>query len=206
MKFSKRLQQQRKIKGSTQKVVAEHLGVSKVAVSRWELGHSVPSGEMLKNLAEYLNCSVEWLLNGDTYNDVSMIDFHYDDDPTVSAGNGYMSPNNIVEKMPIPSYIVNQQIHPERLRCRRITGRSMEPVLRHGSVVAINPSVVTIKDGMMYAIQQENLIRVKILIETPEAIIVRSFSHDFEDETYGKNELEVMGQVFWYSSYINDYP
>lgn len=204
MKFSNRLRQQRKIKGLTQKAVSEFVGVSKVAVSRWELGHSIPVGDSLNKLAELLECSSAWLLNGDAYSDVVMVSYY--SEVQASAGNGSMADDEGTEKTPIPKKIIARQTCKDNLCCIKVTGRSMEPVLTNGSVIALNPCVKNIKDGLMYVIRQGDLLRVKILIETPDSIIVRSYNEQFDDEVYPKkdlaNELEVIGQVFWYSSSI----
>ncbi|MCG9660102.1 XRE family transcriptional regulator [Vibrio mediterranei] len=204
MKFSERLKFQRKIKGFTQKDVAEHVGVSKVAVSRWELGHSSPSGNILEDVSRFLDTTSGWLLNGDGFNEVSMIKFY--SNVEASAGNGFMNSNEDSELVPIPKKVIDAQQSKESVCCIRVTGNSMEPVLLNGSIIALNPTAKVIKDGMMYVIRQGDLLRVKILIETPDKLIIRSYNKEFKDEVYTKSEisdLEVIGQVFWYSSHIN---
>lgn len=64
MELKMKLIQLRKKKGITQLELAEHLHVSRQAVSRWEVGASIPSIDNLKLLAETYNVSVEYLLNG----------------------------------------------------------------------------------------------------------------------------------------------
>ncbi|ALR95787.1 S24 family peptidase [Vibrio alginolyticus] len=204
MKFSDRLKQQRKLKGITQKAIATLVGVSNVAVSRWELGHSIPAGEALSKLADILECSSEWLLNGNQFDEVAMVDFF--SDISAAAGNGNYNYHEVSEKTPIPKWIVDQQPCSNKVCCIRVTGNSMEPVLKNGSIIALNPCMKTIKDGMMYVIRQDDLLRVKILIETPDSLIVRSYNRDFSDEIYpksGENNVEIIGQVFWHSSYIH---
>ncbi|KIF51582.1 XRE family transcriptional regulator [Vibrio owensii] len=205
MRFSDRLKQERKLKGLTQKAIADFIGVSKVAVSRWELGHSTPSGKVLEQLANILECSSEWLLSGNQFDEVSMIGFYTE--VKAAAGNRAYNHHESSEKMPIPKWIVEQQPCKEQVCCIRVTGNSMEPVLKNGSVIALDPCIKTIKDGMMYVIRQGELLRVKILIETPDSLIIRSYNPDFSDEVYPKNtdnsNVEIVGQVFWHSSYIH---
>lgn len=59
------IQQLRKEKGMTQLTLAERLGVTDRAVSRWERGKGFPDVSMLKPLAEALGISVSELLDGE---------------------------------------------------------------------------------------------------------------------------------------------
>ena len=56
--------EQRKIKGMTQKNLADLLHVSYQAVSRWEQGISLPSVDMVYDIAKTLETTVDFLLNG----------------------------------------------------------------------------------------------------------------------------------------------
>ena len=206
MKFLDRLKERRKIAGLTQKEVAHFIGFSKMAVSRWEQGHSIPNGKPLAELAKLLNCTPEYLLNG--YSDqkcsgVVMVDFY--NSVSASAGNGYMNDDGDVIQIPISKSVIDKQSNQKSVCCIRVSGNSMEPVLGNGSIIALNPYKKIINDGMMYVIRQSDLLRVKILIETPNEIIIRSYNKEFDDEIYKKDSLddfEVIGQVFWYSSCI----
>lgn len=50
--FGTQLQKLRKEKGVTQEQIAEHMGVSAQAISKWENG-SYPNGDLLPRLADY---------------------------------------------------------------------------------------------------------------------------------------------------------
>jgi transcriptional regulator with XRE-family HTH domain len=56
------IMQGRKAKGITQEELAQFMGVSKVAVSKWETGQSYPDITYLPQLAAYFNISVDELL------------------------------------------------------------------------------------------------------------------------------------------------
>ncbi|MFV0519360.1 MAG: helix-turn-helix domain-containing protein [Lachnospirales bacterium] len=63
-RFAKFILELRKEKGLTQKQLAEQIGISDKAVSKWERGLSLPDIALLIPLAELLNVSTTELLNG----------------------------------------------------------------------------------------------------------------------------------------------
>lgn len=58
--FSTQLQKLRKAKGVKQEQLAEHLGVSTQAVSKWENG-SYPDGDLLPRIAKFFDVSIDYL-------------------------------------------------------------------------------------------------------------------------------------------------
>ncbi len=65
MEFHEKLQQLRKQKGLTQEELAEHLYVSRTAVSKWESGRGFPNIESLKAIARFFGASLDELLSGE---------------------------------------------------------------------------------------------------------------------------------------------
>ncbi|MDD9146927.1 helix-turn-helix domain-containing protein [Sporolactobacillus sp. KGMB 08714] len=57
-----RIKQLRKEHGLTQAQLAEILNIKKTTISNYETGYSTPSNEMLKNLANVLDASTDYLL------------------------------------------------------------------------------------------------------------------------------------------------
>ena len=64
-KFSDLLYELRKEKGLTQSELAEKLGITNKAVSKWETGEAMPDTAQLLPLAEILGVSVDELLRGE---------------------------------------------------------------------------------------------------------------------------------------------
>ena len=62
MKFNEKLQKLRKEKGMSQEALADELGVSRQAVSKWESGASDPSTANLIALAKLFGTTPEELL------------------------------------------------------------------------------------------------------------------------------------------------
>ncbi len=65
MTMEERIRQSRMALGYSQEYVAEQLGLSRQAVSKWESGKSSPDTKNLIALAELFGCSVQWLLTGE---------------------------------------------------------------------------------------------------------------------------------------------
>ena len=63
MTFSEKLIRLRKREGLSQEALAEMLGVSRQAVSRWEQGTALPDGGKLLSCARHFGVSVDWLLD-----------------------------------------------------------------------------------------------------------------------------------------------
>lgn len=59
-----RIAELRKLKNVSQKDIADAVGVSVFAVSKWETGKTLPTGDNLRKVAEYLGCQPEEILSG----------------------------------------------------------------------------------------------------------------------------------------------
>ena len=63
MSFGENLKNVRKQRGVTQEELAEILGVSRQAISKWELDGGYPETEKLLVISKTLNISIDYLLN-----------------------------------------------------------------------------------------------------------------------------------------------
>lgn len=70
MSFGENLRNVRKKKNITQEDLAETLGVSRQAISKWESNNGYPETEKLLVISEVLNISIDSLLNGSSTLDV----------------------------------------------------------------------------------------------------------------------------------------
>lgn len=68
--ISEVLKNLRKNKGISQEVIAETMGISVQAVSKWENNLSYPDIELLPRISEYYNVSIDYLLTGKTSKNV----------------------------------------------------------------------------------------------------------------------------------------
>lgn len=67
IRIGKYIQVLRKDKGLTQKQLAEKLGITFQAVSKWEVGETLPDSSILLELCEILETNVDLLLHGGSY-------------------------------------------------------------------------------------------------------------------------------------------
>ena len=65
IKIGKYLQELRKEKGLTQEQLAEHVGVARRTVSRWETGSNMPDLDILIELSDFYDVDLRELLNGE---------------------------------------------------------------------------------------------------------------------------------------------
>lgn len=64
MEISRRIQESRKKRGISQEQLAEVLGVSRQAVSKWESGQALPEIDKIIGMSDYFGVSTDWLLRG----------------------------------------------------------------------------------------------------------------------------------------------
>ena len=67
--ISKKIIEKRKQKGMTQNELADALFVSRQAVSKWEMGKSLPSIEVLLEMTELFDVTIDYMLDGSELSD-----------------------------------------------------------------------------------------------------------------------------------------
>ncbi|ASN71490.1 helix-turn-helix domain-containing protein [Pseudomonas sp. FSL R10-0765] len=97
-------------------------------------------------------------------------------------------------------------VEPENVVCITASGNSMEPVIPDGGLAGVDKGRTTVKDGDIFAIIQNNQLRIKILYRLPRGgLRMRSFNRDeHPDEEYPEDEIQtegivILGRIFWYS-------
>ena len=64
MNLADRIQSLRKAKGISQEELAEHVGVSRQAVSKWESGQSTPDLEKIITMSDFFEVTTDYFLKG----------------------------------------------------------------------------------------------------------------------------------------------
>ena len=96
-------------------------------------------------------------------------------------------------------------VEPAQAAVAYVSGSSMEPALMDGSVVGINKQDTQVKDGKIYAIDHDGMLRVKQVFRLPGGgIRLHSINEDeFPDEDYGRGwpeYIRIIGRIFWSST------
>lgn len=124
----------------------------------------------------------------------------------LSAGNGssVVKENTGFKLRFAKSTLKRQGVSAEHAACVVVSGNSMQPVLPDKATVGIDTANTKVKDGEMYAVDHDGLLRVKILYRLPGGgYRLRSYNKDeYPDEDVSgqqADKLKVLGKVFWYS-------
>lgn len=97
-------------------------------------------------------------------------------------------------------------VSPENAACAFVKGNSMEPVMPDGTTVGVNTADTEIRDGEIYAIDHNGMLRVKFLHRKPGGgiRIVSQNATEHQPEEYTAQDvidenIRVIGRVFWWS-------
>lgn len=196
----------------SQRDLADKIGVTSVAVSRWELDYSQPKGKNLLSLSKALKCTPNWLLNGRESTDIEFegikyVLVPYYENVEIAAGCGSFNIEHLeCEQIPIPFYILDKsKVNSNKTLCVKVKGDSMEPALRSGSIIAVDTTKREIDDGELYVVCHGDLLRVKLLYRYPHGIKLRSYNSFYEDEMYENEsvmDIKIIGKVFWASVFF----
>lgn len=218
-----RIQEMRKKKGMTQQELAEKAGVTQGTIFHLESGRNKSSRNIVK-IANALSVSTSWLLYGDKvdkkngnaipsefvlspWDDETIL---YDDEIAVpylkevclSAGHGSEALEDYEgRKLRFSRRLLQQKnINPENVVCLTVHGESMEPVFIDGATVGVNLEDKYIKDGFVYAINNEGLLQIKILRRpSVDKIHIESYNPSYPCEVKDLSRIEILGRIFWYS-------
>ena len=159
------LRELRKIKGVTQKDVADTIGVSQVAYSYYELGKREPPFETLTALADYFGVSVDVLLGRSNTEQSSSAQWPRTITPARKpVGRNYKrfpvyaflacgSPEDMNDYIIDEIYLDDSVYEGRDVMVARTQGDSMAPSIKSGDQVVIDRSDVDPINGKIYAVQ-----------------------------------------------------
>ena len=224
MKFHDRLKLRMEERGIKAVELSKRIKATTGSISQWKSGLYVPSGNNLFALCRELRCSPEWLLygteseepsdwlggvepwSGGTDLDEDEVELPFFNEVELSAGGGktQVQENHGVKLRFAKSTLKKCGVDAGSAACVRVKGDSMLPVLPDGATVGVDTASTSIKDGEMYALDHEGMLRVKLAYALPGGgIRLRSYNGDeFPGEIYhgeDANNIRIIGRVFWYS-------
>lgn len=95
MQLSERLKSERKIKNINQPELAEIMNVSKQTVSNWENGNRIPDANTLKCLADFYDCSVDYLLGRTDERKALVVKYNINGDDVIIEASKDLYPNGL---------------------------------------------------------------------------------------------------------------
>lgn len=228
--FNERFRLALKISGMSQKQLASIIGVSQPAIQKLVSG-ATSSTRNVVQIAKALHVDPIWLTTGDgdmnknnkdsnakiigtisdwdskTPLDEDEVEVPFYKDVRLSAGNGFsddIDDYNDYKLRLSKSTMRKYGIDRNCTVCLTVYGDSMEPVFRDGATVAIDQADKHIRDGKIYAINHDGLLRIKMLEKLPASQVkIRSYNSDYKDEIVPQNEITILGRVWWQSSIID---
>lgn len=72
MDFITRLEKTISENNTTQKELAEKVGIRRPTISEWKKNGAIPAGDICYRIAKYLNVSMEWLITGHEDEEITM--------------------------------------------------------------------------------------------------------------------------------------
>lgn len=195
-----RIAEARKMRGLTQKQLAEKVGTSQQTVYRWETGTRNISSVNLDKISKALDVSIAYLMGLEKLNRDGSVDLPLYG--SIAAG----TPIDMMEvdsTHPVPTKVANQ--HPGAFLLK-VEGESMNRILPNGSYAVIEPCRDVEHDGKPYAVcvngYSATIKRVKKLANGFQ-LIPDSTDPTYEARTYnynvpGTETITVIGEVVYY--------
>lgn len=215
--MSERIKERREHLGLTQENIARHFDISREAVQQWESGATAPRGKRLRELADLLHCSLQWLLSGEP----SILETP--DEPSVSTSPpGYVPVQYIVvragaggsrvilaEYLGAPKYyeedLIRRELRgrPGDFRVIEIEGPSMEPLLQNRDQVLFDTRKTSIIEPGLFVVDDGDGIVCKWVERAhgsdPAKIRLKSENPRFDPYEVMAESARILGRVVWFA-------
>lgn len=205
-------------KGFKPNTIAKAIGLSSATATKWKNG-SIPNGEVLIKIADYLDCSVDYLLGRTdipevnrsaavdpsakvvSYKESTSIAPAIEESPVYSTGKQIPVLGKVAAGEPILSYEANYgSITAENSKSSYaliVDGESMVPVILEGEYleVIMQPDL---EQGEIGIIRVNGKTTCKKFYEFPDHYELRSINQDYDVMPLKKDpstDLRIMGKV-----------
>lgn len=204
--FSRNLNKLIEKKGIDQRILADYLGVSEMAVSNWVNGIKYPRMGNIQKMADYFGVLKSDLIEDKGNKRVSTASQYNYFPATISAG----LPSNVdgielddVEKITIPDSLMGKHARSNDIYFIRVNGESMNKVIPNGSLIAVKSvNLSSLHEGDIVVYSDGNDYSVKRYFKQNDKIIFRPDSRDNSFYDYitstDNQELKIHGKVVVY--------
>jgi len=222
VKINFRLNEVRKYLRLSQRSIAEELNISHSTWQKIEMGSNFPSVETLLSFSN-LGINPGWILTGQgemllsNEEDVKFSknikgetdDFTFIPRIMVSASAGY----GRTQEADLSSRLVafrTEWLHrigipPNRAQALTAQGDSMEPSIKDGDLLLIDRSVNQLQDEGIYVVTLDDMVLVKRILQSIDAIILKSDNPLYDDQIIKNIDLEkvrIEGRVRWFGRIV----
>lgn len=186
--FSDILKQLRKKKGYSQSELSKILGVSKSAVSMYELGERMPDYDMMKSLSGLFGVSMDYLYGQEITSPLRIPVYG-----SVAAGIPIEAITDIEDY---------EEITPELARtgefaALKIKGDSMEPKFSAGDVVIVRLQETVNNGDIAIVLVNGDEATCKKIKKTPEGVMLSSTNPAYEPMFYSNRDIETLPVRIW---------
>ena len=197
MTFWERLEIALKEKNLNIADLSREINISSPSVQGWKQKGSIPRADIACKVAEVLDTTVEYLINGDTseqkLNDGYIVPILNQE---LSAGNGELLPDNDVIQglLALPAWLRKQ--YGERIAALYVHGDSMQPTLNDGDMVVCDSLGWDNSDGV-YAIRMNGNGYVKRIQVANNKILIISDNTRYRiiEEPLETENIQIIGKV-----------
>lgn len=217
--------------GLKQADLVTRLNVSKGAVSKWVSGLNTPNSIILPQLADALETTPSWLINGtqklkndvsiipieawdsDTPLDIDEVEIPFFKDFSFACGSGSIGTAMANEKRKLRMSkltLRNRAIEQRNAIATLASGDSMTPTIKDGDTIHIDLGRKNIKDGKIFALCHGGLFMAKRLYNLPMGgvRIVSDNSAEYPEihltaEEILEQQFEIIGWIWQISSLEN---
>ena len=197
MTFWERLEIALKEKNLNIADLSREINISSPSVQGWKQKGSIPRADIACKVAEVLDTTVEYLINGDTseqkINNGYLVPILNQE---LSAGNGELLPDNDVIQglLALPAWLRKQ--YGEKIAALYVHGDSMQPTLNDGDMVVCDSLGWDNSDGV-YAIRMNGNGYVKRIQVANNKILIISDNTRYKiiEEPLETENIQIIGKV-----------
>ncbi|MGK3126359.1 S24 family peptidase [Candidatus Pantoea formicae] len=197
-----RIRSRRKALKLTQQTLASGIGVSHVAVSQWEKEETVPRGENLLRLAEWLQCTAAWIIDGDgeVFAAPSSVS-HLTTLPLISLAQAalWLQEQRLSIQQHATRFLYSDVPLGELALAVTLEDDSMQPEYRPNDTMIFDPAVAPQPGDVVLArvngIAQVRIFRLIAQHQDEEIFSLRPLNEDFPAVASSENSLELIGTL-----------
>jgi len=197
-----RIRRRRKTLKLTQQGVASGIGVSHVAVSQWEKDETLPRGENLLRLAELLQCTAAWIIDGEgevftaplNVSDVSALPLI-----TLAQAAAWMQEKRLLIQQQATRFLYSDSRLSESALAITLEDNAMQPDYRPGDTLIFDPAVDPQPGDVVLAhingVAQVRIYRLMAEQHDEQIFSLRPLNDDFPAQTSSEKKIELIGTM-----------